>query len=91
MSPATYTPGTDVANASSLLTLPRSVNSTPRSLSRPGRSGPVKPIASRTRSASSTKSVPSIFSNLPAFIFTSWARRPVTRPFSPMNSSVFTE
>ena len=42
-------------------------------------------------SASSSKSLPSTFSNLPPDITTSWARRPVTLPSSPRKRSVLTE
>src|SRR5215207_3723496 len=91
MSPATNTPGTVVAKSASRATLPRSVISTPRSVSRPSRSGPTKPIANSTRSASISKSVPSTFSNLPALMATSCPRSPVTRPSLPVNSSVLTE
>jgi len=58
MSPAVKTPGTLVIQRSSRQTFPRSVIFTPSLASIPLVSGPRKPIASRTRSAFSSNSVP---------------------------------
>jgi len=66
MSPATKIPGTEVSKLLPRSTLPRSVNSTPKSVSRPGCSGPTNPIANSTRSASISKSVPSVLTNSPS-------------------------
>jgi peptidoglycan/LPS O-acetylase OafA/YrhL len=63
-SPQTNTPGWDVAHASSRATLPRPSSSTSSCSSRPVRSGPVKPIASSTRSHSSSVSLPSTGTNV---------------------------
>ena len=51
MSPAVKTLGTLVRLSASALTLPIGSSSTPSCSSMPFRSGPTKPIASRTRSA----------------------------------------
>ena len=65
MSPATKTPGTFVIHCASRFTLPRAVSSTPELARRgPCRSAPVKPIASSTRSAFSSNSVPATGSNV---------------------------
>ena len=56
------------------------------------RSGPVKPMARRTRSAANSCSVPSIGSNdiRPSAntCSTRWVRRALTRPSRPTNSEV---
>ncbi|CFE45780.1 Uncharacterised protein [Mycobacterium tuberculosis] len=80
-----------MSKSSPRATFPRSVNFTPRSVNRPARSGPTKPIASNTRSASSSKSEPSTLTNLPSSMVTSCARSALTRPSVPTNASVLTE
>ena len=95
MSPQVNTPGTLVIQFASRATLPRSVRATPSWLSMPGFSGPTKPIASRTRSASSANSLPAtgLNSTRPPSrtIFTVMASSFFTRPPSPRNRCVDTE
>src|SRR3989304_4908401 len=74
MSPAVNTPGTLVILVSSALTLPRSVNSTPSWATLPSFPGPRNPIASSSRSTSTSNSVPGV-------------SRIDWRPFSLMNST----
>ncbi len=71
----------------SAATLPRLSERTPSSVSRPSLTGETKPIASRTRSAFSVNSLPSIGLN---FSSTRAHLRPVTTPFSPSKASVVT-
>ena len=74
-------------------TLPRASSATPSSSSRPLRTGPVKPMASRTRSTSSSNSVPGMASNFgggptrtPCSFFTLPCSSPVKRTVETLQS-----
>jgi hypothetical protein len=78
------------------LTAPDGARSTPESATTPSLRAPVKPIASKTRSAFRSNSVPGIGRMIirPSTSGTASERAqrtPVTRPFSPTNSVVTTE
>lgn len=96
MSPATKTPGTVDMKSPSRTTLPRPSTSTPSASTSPSRCAPVKPMASSTRSAGISRSVPSTFWKRPSTISTSCTSSARTLPavpsaLSPRKRSVLTE